>query len=166
MAKTPRIYTRLTRPSGSIASYKSLWLAEDHLLIVKSTGYHETYQRLYFRDIKGFFTISSERRLAWGLVWGIVAVISGAMLGFGLQVGKQPVVSGIVCGLTTLFFVWNLLLGPACRMFAVTRVQTAPLALVRRRKAHKVLARVQPLIEAAQRDLVPPPAEPAPPPLA
>ena len=63
---------------------------------------------------------------------------------------------------------WNQLLGPGCTLHNVTGVQTARLeAVVRWRRAEKLLARLQPLIEAAQQDLAAPVVivEAPPPPL-
>lgn len=154
MAK-PRTYTRLTRRAASVASYQSLWLAADHLLIVTSTGYTESYQRLRLRDIKGFFVIDSDRRLYWGLPWGVTAVFSGVAMAIALSQEQTPIVSPIFLGLSLVALLWNHLLGPGCRAYVVTGVQTAPLpSLVRHGKTRKVLARLEPLIVAAQADLV------------
>lgn len=165
MPKSPRIYTRLARNAGSLASYKSLWLAADHLLIVDSTGYNEEYARLRLRDIKGFFITDSYRRIWWNIIWGLVALISGMLMGFSLYWEETPVGSVIVFVPAVIFLVWNHLLGPGCRAYVVTGVQTAPLpSVVRRRKFHTILIRLQPLIEAAQASFVTAgPDAPAPP---
>ena len=50
---------------------------------------------------------------------------------------------------------WNHVLGPGCRAFVVTGVQTAELpALIRSKKARRVLARLQPLVNEIQSSLV------------
>jgi hypothetical protein len=155
MSKPPPTYTRLTRRTGSVSAYQSLWLAADHLLILKSTGYTEEYQRLHLRDIKGFFVVASGRRTYWGLPWGIMAAFSGIMMIYGFFTEESPVVSSILFGLSAIALVWNYLLGAGCRAYVVTGVQTAPLpSLVRRPKTRKILSRLEPLILAAQADLV------------
>lgn len=155
MPKLPRIYTRLTRPAASVASYQSLWLASDHLLVVTSTGYTEEYRKFQLRDIKGFFLLPSDRRLYWNIPWGIIAAFSAMALGLTLKNGGTPVASPIFLGGSVVAVMWNYLLGPTCRTFVVTGVQTAPLpSLKRRRKTRKVLARLEPMIRAAQADLV------------
>lgn len=155
MAKAPKLYTRLTRNVAGVASYKSLWLGGDHLMVVTNTGYSESYARVQLRDIKGFFVTSSDRRLGWGIGWLVFAVVFAITVGVALANGEQPIYSSIFLVLTSTGFVWNHVLGPGCKVFVVTGVQTAELpALVRRKKAHRVLGRVQPLIEAAQADLV------------
>lgn len=160
MQKAPKLYTRLTRSPPAVASYKSLWLAADHLLVLSSSGYHEEYRRIQFRDIQGFFIMASERRGSWALAWGIWTAISGLVLAGNLIMGTWPVVSGVFLAIGAVVLLWNYLLGPGCNVYVVTRVQTQPLpSLVRKKKARQVLARLAPLIAAAQADLVvvPPP---------
>jgi hypothetical protein len=168
MADQPKkLYTRLTRNASGLAMVSSLWLASDHLLLVRSTGYTENYSRLLLRDIKGFFTTKTERRLWWGLWWGVIALLSGIPMAVTLSRGEAPIASGIFFGLAAAMLVWNHLLGPGCRIYVVTGVQTLPVpSLVRVKKATVVLDRLQPLIEAAQTGLeMGPPERTGPPPL-
>ncbi|HXQ81909.1 MAG TPA: hypothetical protein VN775_11385 [Opitutaceae bacterium] len=156
MPKPPRTYERLTRPATSVGSYKTLWLASDHLLIVNSTGYSEEYQRLQLSNIRGFFTVSSDRRLLWYIPWGVMALFSALFLGNALYSGHRSVVSGSLLAVSAILLLWNYLLGPSCVVYVVTGVQTARLpSLVRRRKARKVLARLQPIIARVQAGMVP-----------
>ncbi len=169
MAKAPKPYTRLTRNASGLGSYSSLWLGSDHLMIVVSTGYTESYARLEFRDVKGFFLAPSNRRANWRVVWGVAALsfaIAAVAAGAG---GLALKICGACLGLALVGLVWNELLGPGCRAYVVTGVQTARLpSLVRMKKTRRVFGRLQLLIEAAQADLVPaqspPPAEPPGPP--
>lgn len=168
MAKAPKLYTRLTRNVAGVASYKSLWLGADHLMVVTNTGYSESYARVQLRDIKGFFVTSSDRRMGWGIGWLVFAAVFAITVGVSLANGERPIFSSIFLVLTSAGFVWNHVMGPGCKVYVVTGVQTAELpALVRKKKAHRVLGRVQPLIEAAQADLVsaPPLVVPVEPPM-
>lgn len=160
MSKPPSPYTRLTRSAPAVGSYRSLWLADDHLLIVNSNGYTEDYRRLQFRDVQGFFLCPSDRRLWWALPWGTVAIVSGVAAGIFLSRGATPVFSTMVLVLSSLILLWNHLLGPGCRVYVVTGVQTGELpSLVRRGKTERILRRLQPLIETAQADLASRPAD-------
>src|SRR4051812_30178420 len=107
MSKNPPAYTRLTRPVGSVASYHSLWLATDHLLVVTATGYRENYQRLQFRDIKGFFTIPSNRRGYWNLAWAIIAAPSAIAMVVALGKSDYPFFSGAIFIGALIALVWN-----------------------------------------------------------
>lgn len=161
-----KLYTRLTRNATQLGSYSSLWRGPDHLMIVRSTGYHESYARLQFTDVKAFFLTDSPRRMWWGYVWGIVAGWAGFVLILALVNRERPIGSVFFFAIGALGFVWNYLLGPGCRAYVLTGVQTAEMpALVRLRKARRVIAQLEPIIHAAQQDFVvasPPPA-PSPP---
>ena len=160
-----RLYTRLTPTRRLLGGFASLWLGSDHLLKVHSTGYTESYSRIYLREIKGFFVTVSTRRRDVGLVW----VVFDAIVLLSVIFGSQSVLaSAITAAVLVVPLVWNYLLGPGCRLFIVTGVQTAPIeAVVRWPRAQKFLARITPVIEAAQADLAPvAPAAPAEPPSA
>ena len=169
MAKPAKLYTRLTRNAASFGSYASLWLAPDHLMIVRSTGYNENYSRLQLADLKGIFLTETDRRMWWGIFWGVVGGWPGVALAITLLNRDTPIVSAIFFVIGAIGFVWNHLLGRGCRAYVLTGVQTAELpSLVRIKKARRIIARVQPLIAAAQADLVAPvpampvaPADPA-----
>ena len=155
MAKTPKVYTRLTRNAAGVAAYSSLWRAADHLLVVSSTGFSESYARIMFRDIKAFFVIPSDRRMWWTITWGLplgIAFIRMVLVALG---GEWPIGSLVIFAIGLIGLVWNFALGAGCRVLVMTAVQTSPLpALVRIKRARKVLAELQPLIASAQADLV------------
>jgi len=151
MAKTPRLYTRLTRPASSFGSYNSLWMGVDHLLQVTSNGYTESYQRFDFRDIQTFLICKTQRRTGWTWFWGTVSALLGVVLANTLSGGEVPFASGFFLVVMLAMFVWNLALGPTCAVYLVTRVQTLRLpSLVRRKKVARVLAQLRPSIEQAQ----------------
>ena len=94
------------------------------------------------------------------MFWAIWAGVSGLVMASGFIMESRPVVSGVFCGIGVMALLWNYLLGPGCVVYVVTRVQTQPLpSLVRIKKARKVLARLTPLIAAAQANLT---AKPVP----
>ncbi len=166
MANVPQTYQRLTRNAAGVGTYSSLWLAEDHLMIVTSSGYRETYARLQLADIRGIFLTATQRRTWWGMVWGIIGGTALIVVAIALDNGETPLFSAFFLGLGVTGVIWNHLLGAGCRVHVLTGVQTAELpALVRRRKTGKVLARIEPLIIRAQADLAaarPPVPVPAP----
>lgn len=154
MAKAPRSYQRLTRTQAGLGRYSSLWLGTDHILLVQSTGYREEYQRIQLGDIQAILVSASDRRRNWAIVWCVKGGIALLPLITSLFQSEIPIRSIFVLGLAAGLLLINHFLGPTCRVSAVTRVQTIRFPLVRRRKADKVLARLQPLIEAAQADLL------------
>lgn len=153
MAAKPKLYTRLTRSVAGLASYSSLWLGGDHLLLVSSTGYSETYARIMLSDIQALFIIPTGRRLWWGITWGVLAGICGIRVGVSLGYGMRPVGSAIFLAVALIALALNWLWGAGCRVLVLTGVQNTKLpSLTRRRKTRAVLARLQPLIAAAQAD--------------
>lgn len=156
MANPAKIYTRLTRNAAGFGSYSSLWLAADHLMIVKSTGYTENYSRLQLSDLKAIFLTATDRRMWWSICWGLIAMPGFIGVVFTFTNKQTPLFSAIAALVGTVGLIWNTLLGPGCRAHVMTGVQLAELpALIRLKKARRVLAQLQPLVEQAQAHLVP-----------
>jgi hypothetical protein len=157
-----REYQRLTRSHARSAfnvafvSRSSLWLAPDHLLLVDSNGYTETYKRFYFRDIQALTLALTKRRLVWNCILG--AAIGLCLLGWGIDWFTNPPVTSasiIIGSVVTAIFVVPLLLntlfGPTCKCCLKTAVQTEELPPLKRlRRARKVMARLRLLIAQAQ----------------
>ena len=150
-------YQRLTGTKsqhGVVTSGRSsLWLGEDHLLRIDSSGYTETYRRYFLRDIQAVIirkTIGMPIRiLADGmlaLLWMICAVSV-----------SDPIWKGIWWGIASLFLVLliiNVLRGPCCAFHIRTAVQVEPIpSITRMRKAHRVFERLRPLVAAAQGEI-------------
>src|SRR5450432_1412637 len=134
MPKDPPVYSQLTRSVGGVGTYSNLWLGRDHLLIVQSIGFSESYQRVLFADIQGFFITASSRRFYWSWFWGVPTAIAGIRVGVVLWHQQTPLPSAILFGICALFLCVNLALGSTCTVYLKTRVQTARLpSLVRKR---------------------------------
>jgi hypothetical protein len=157
-------YQRLTRDRGpaqlSVASItrSSLWLADDHLLHVETTGYSETYKRFFFRDIQALTIRKTKARLVWNLVWGTLLAFSALIIWGASYDNSSPegaIIAGSIVG--TIFgipLLLNNLFGPTCACEIRTAVQTESLpSLARVRKTQKVMNRIRPLIIAAQGQL-------------
>src|SRR4051812_30304752 len=120
-------YTRLTRNAAGYGSYSSLWLGADHLMIVRSTGYHETYSRLQLSEVKGIFLTTTKRRLWWTIFWAVAAAVSGLILVVTLNQGAGFIFSVTFAVVTTIGLLWNHALGAGCRAYVLTGVQAAEL---------------------------------------
>ena len=175
MAKSTRFYQRLTRSRSGIGTYTSLWLGPDHLLLVTSSGYSESYQRFYFRDIQCLVAADSIRFGVLNAVFGCLLLFSGIPM--MIYLARNGSISPWTLGLATpvlLLLIWNLMLGRTCNVTLMSGVQSVRLLpLSRFRRTRTVFARLVPLIEAAQAALSPPtlptlpaPAAPAPAPSA
>jgi hypothetical protein len=133
-----------------------LWLGDDHLLQVEAAGgYSETYKRFYFRDIQA---IIIQKTKTWFVANTVLGVLTGLFLLWGISVHDEGgrIFLGFMTGLLGLFLLVSLLRGPSCVCFLKTAVHMEELpSLRRRRNAERVLARIKPLIEAAQGPLPP-----------
>jgi hypothetical protein len=159
MAKAPRPYQRLTRSQLGLATYSSLWLAKDHLLLVESSGFHESYHRFYLRDIKAFVVSDSDRFLYSNIIVGLLVVIAGVPVVMRIVEEESPLVPLFFLVPSLIVLIANLILGRSCRVDIVTALQTRRLKpLSRRRRTRKVLDRLEPLVRAAQASLAPSPA--------
>jgi hypothetical protein len=161
MAETT--YQRLTRDRISrqfaifAASRISLWLGGNHLLLVESNGFTETYKRFYFRDIQAITVQETTRRT----VWNAVLMIPLAICLIGLLVSSLPPANVPVMIMWSIFVVIlavpvvvNNIRGTACVSQLRTAVQTEDLgSLSRVRQAQKVLEKIRPLIAGAQGQL-------------
>ena len=132
-----------------VATFSRLWLGKDHLLLVDSNGFVETYKRFSFRDVQAVTLTRTTRRAILNAISLSCAVLCGLFILLGNEV--VTVVSGGLAALLVLLAVINSLRGPTCRCHLTTAVQTDELPSLRRvPRANRVLSRLRPLIAAAQ----------------
>ena len=153
-------YKRLTysRARGIFAvafqSRLSLWLGLDHLLLVETNGYSETYKRFYFRDIQAIIIRETTRRNIWNAILVLPVVI--CFVGLVISLFPAPNVGAVIVWsiFAVLFvvpFIINNIRGATCACQLRTAVQIEELpSLCRVRQTRRVLAKIRPLIAAAQ----------------
>ncbi len=154
-----RPYSKLTRQRAGVGTYTSLWLGPDHLLLVTLSGFSESYQRFYFRDIRAFVVSDSIRSTVFSAVCISIVAFLGLLAALSIVMGSGSGV-GLLIAAAPFFvvLVWNLILGRSCKVTLMSGVQTVPLPpLSRFRRTRRVFARIVPLIQAAQASLTPPP---------
>src|SRR4051812_42726740 len=125
-------YQRLTRSRARSAagiftiSRSSLWLGKDHVLVVETSGYAESYKRFYFRDLQAITLWQTKGWLIGGIVTGACALLSGWIAyASGEQISAW--ISGIVGGIFLLSALYFFGGGPTCRCQFRTAVQTEEL---------------------------------------
>ncbi|WP_221033058.1 hypothetical protein [Actomonas aquatica] len=162
MAKKEKRYHRLTRPRSGLGTYDSLWRGKDHLLVVSSSGFSESYYRFFLRDIQAFLVRPSKRYFYFNLIGGCIAGLSLMPLLADLVTNKsmEAAIADWI-GFAFLFvpsflvLVVNLIKGPSCVVSVSTALQTKELRPVgRRRTWRRVRAKIEPLIQEAQAALV------------
>lgn len=143
------------------ATFSRLWLAKDHLLMVDSNGFSESYKRFFFRDIQAITVTRTKHRMVLNIVLGcFLALFLGCVL--AIDHNGSRIIFGSLTAIVAVAIVVNCLRGPGCRCLLTTAVQTEELASLRRApQTRKILARLQPLIlEAQEGAAAPPPQEP------
>ncbi|HWN96814.1 MAG TPA: hypothetical protein VNT99_17430 [Methylomirabilota bacterium] len=126
-----------------------VWLGEDHVLLVLTRGYLEVYRRFFLNDIQALIVLRTQTGKIWN---GVCAFFSALFLWPALALGETGTIITLSLAapfLATLLI--NVLRGPTCAFYIRTAVQTERVPAVSRvRAAEKFIARVEPLVKAAQ----------------
>jgi hypothetical protein len=134
-----------------------LHLAEDHLLQVESMLFMETYRRFYFADIQGILIRRTVAGTVGSIVLGLAlaATVALAVIQWLDPLGAAPVFA-VLAGFFALGLVANLWAGPTCVTTVFTAVGSENLgSLGHLRRARRVIAQLQALIEPVQGPLLP-----------
>jgi hypothetical protein len=148
-------YRKLTGRRRKISGYSQLWLGPDHLLMVKSTRFSERYQRFSLADIQAIVVSEVPTEIIFRLI-----ALTGAILGVGGFLFRTSWLDRIPLAMVAVVSIAVLIVhiasGPRCRCYLQTVIGRELLApVVHVRTARAVLARIRPLIEAAQGTLTP-----------
>lgn len=148
----PIKYRRIARGSIAMIMRCSLWLGDDHLLSVKSTGYTEDYVRIYLKDLKG---IVSQRTKTWMLLNILLGIVVG-LCGIGILntndiFSPGTIALGIFCLPFLVGLVLNMVKGPTCKTNLLTPLGLVDIpALQRTRKVTRLIQELRPLVAAQQ----------------
>ena len=148
-------YQRLTGRKRALVGYSQLWLAPDHLLLVRSTRFTEKYQRFSLADIQAIVITGLPTKMPFQVI-SFAALIIGIAAYLTSTLFFAKVIIGLGTILTAAAIVVNFSLGPRCRCHLQTAVSREVLPPVDRlRSARRFLARIRPAIEAVQGTLTP-----------
>jgi hypothetical protein len=160
MAEASANYTKLPgrglrRATFAISATRCrLWLGADHLLAVDYTIASEEYRRFYFRDIEAFIIRRTARRQVWNWILLVLILITAGPFVIGWRSeGNGGLLVAAICiaAFWLIFMLVNTLRGATCETHIRTAAQLEQLpSLGRFPAARKVMARLQPLILAAQ----------------
>jgi len=137
MAKTyhpiPKIGTG--RFGFQLAVRSRLYAGTDHLMIVQNTGYTEDYKRVAYDDIRYVTVVQTYGQIQqWMAAGAILFVILISPLW-----GLPWLAVGIIGAPFFLWLMVNLILGPTCRIYLNTHVQTIQLPAPRRENKVPIL---------------------------
>jgi hypothetical protein len=153
MTKRTSIYRRLAGRKRTLMGFSQLWLAPDHILLVKSSRFVEHYQRFALADIQSIVvtTLAERTNLQIGAAGAAILWVTIALAVTSLFAKIFFVSTGTIA---LVIFVFDLALGPRCRCHLYTAVSRELLPSVDRlRGARALLAELRPAIEAVQGSL-------------
>jgi hypothetical protein len=154
VAKKPKVYQRLPGVGARGFQRIRLWEGPDHLLFVASSALGERYKRFYFADIQAIVFRKTAAWLGWA-IFLLAAVAIFGLAGVGISETAGRIVMFTITGALLIILAVHAARGPTCRCVIRTAVQIEELPSLKRvRNADKVLARIRPLIESAQRQEV------------
>ena len=143
-------YRKLSRRSGSLATYHQLWCGKDHLLLVQEAGCSEEYKRFYFQDIQAVITTRTAGYFLWAIIMPILALMLAALPTLPAVSQAAPVFYWIAGILGALWLV-HLLKGPTCKCWIQTGINLERLIMFRRtRQADRFLEKIEPKLAETQ----------------
>jgi hypothetical protein len=146
-------YLRLPGSHTGPGRRNTLWLGDDHLLAVDSTGYTEKYARFYFKDIRAVISRRTSRGRIWNGILGSMLAFASFVLIVSAESGDNAAIAsfGILWALAALFLAYNVVLGPTCRCHLLMPLGSCDLPSLRRVKRHRgVMERIRPRINQLQ----------------
>jgi hypothetical protein len=153
----PVPYRRLPGDFRGFFRRNTLWLGSDHLLLVDSTRFSETYKRFYLRDIQTIIVRKTPRFVLpyyWVLLAGVALIV--LLIGLGqarqVRVGLFWLAVATLAGVSLYLYIASMFQSCTCHL--VTRVNNVELtSLFRLRAARQFVEVMAPGIVAAQGQL-------------
>jgi hypothetical protein len=131
----------------------SLWLGDDHLLAVRSSGYIENYARFYMKDIGGLVWLRTSNWLITNVIF-VLLILLLIMIGASTYDGTMNAVDIFltIIGIPLLIaFFWNLFKGPTCSCQIITPLGPVNIPAANRVNTVKsLLKKLRPLIQQHQ----------------
>ena len=135
---------------------QSLWLGDDHLLLLKRHYYGESCKRFYLNDIQALEvckTVSGRRLTLWLSTILLLFLAGAAALFYYGATGLGSVIF-VISTINLVVVLLHLALGPTCVFRIHTAVQEIDIECLRRlRTAREVVQHLIPLIEVTQGQL-------------
>lgn len=154
MADSPTPYRKFPGRGSGVISIATLWEGDTHLLLVASWPSGESYRRFFYADIQAIILRRTSRRKITNIVLAVFLLLAAAPFVASFLTETDTaflVTAGIFAAFAAFFLLVNTLLGPTCTLHIQTPIRCEQLPIVRRdRQARRVLARIQPLVAAAQ----------------
>lgn len=148
----PIRYRCLARGTIAMVMRCSLWLGNDHLLAVKSTGYTEDYTRIYLKDLKGLISHRTKTWMVSNLILGILLSLFGlAIITTDDIFSAGTIILMFMASPFLIALTINLLRGPTCKTSLLTPLGPVEIpALGRARRVASLILELRPLVAKYQ----------------
>ncbi|XCN73732.1 MAG: hypothetical protein Q3M24_02970 [Candidatus Electrothrix aestuarii] len=114
-----------SRQRDFIGSMSSLWLADDHLLLVRNSGWKESYRKFYFADIQGLIIAKTKQRRNQTILLLLFTLFFLGLAALSGEIGRM--ILGSMAVLLLLVLSVNWFKGATCRAQIITAVQSTSL---------------------------------------
>jgi hypothetical protein len=144
-------YRKLPGSRRGFFTRSSVWLGQDHVLLVEGTRVHERYQRVYLRDVLGMVVLRRTRFIVqvYWIASMLLLPIVAAFVPANWRATSLSVAGGIDIALLIALYVLGIERG--CKLFFATAVGNVLVRPVfRLGTAQKLLNQLEPVILAAQ----------------
>lgn len=151
---SPGEYRKMPGDFRGFFRRNTLWLGSDHLLLVDSTRFSETYKRFYLPDIQTII-IRKTPRFVLGYYWAVIAAVSLILLLAGVKPFRPGRFWPAVAVLAAVaVYLYTASMFQSCTCHLITRVNKVELSpLFRLRSARRFVALITPQILAVQGNL-------------
>lgn len=145
------VYRKLPGDFRGFIQRNTLWMGDDHLLLVDSTRVSETYKRFYLRDIQTII-VRKTPRFVLPYYWVLLTGFALILLLVGLNPFRYRLFGPAVAILTAVaVYLYVVSMFHSCTCHLITRVNKVELAsLFRVWSARRFVEAVSPLIGNAQ----------------
>jgi hypothetical protein len=137
-----------SRQHNFLGGSSSLWLSDDHLLLVRNNGWKESYRKFYFRDTQALIIAETKQRRNQCTVLLLTTLFFLLMASLFREIGWVFYLPAAFIALTAFLINW--FKGPTCTTHIITAVQTTPLPCKRLAVAQRLREELTGSIEKVQ----------------
>lgn len=137
-----------SRQYDFFGGFSSLWLSDDHLLLVRRNNWKEFYRKFYFRDIQALILAETKQRRNHSVIFLLMILFFLVLAGMSQEIGRIIHLSIAFATLLVLLIDW--FKGPTCTARIITAVQTTSLPYKRLPPAERLQKELNTAVEKVQ----------------
>jgi hypothetical protein len=138
---------------GFLGGLSRLWLADDHLLLVRNEGWKEYYRKFYFQDIQALIIAENKQRRNQSIIFLLIILSLLIFAGLSGDIGRG--IHLIIALLTFVISLVNWFMGATCTVQITTAVQTSSLPCKLLPAAQRLQKQLNVAVQQVQGDFTP-----------